>query len=99
MRTSDTESTDLLSPVLDVLLRELGRVQLLQVLDRGLVEWQLVGRVLRVLGQLELSVFRDGSLGRRQVSGDHVEQRRLSGTVVTDNSDSALISDELKCGT
>jgi hypothetical protein len=87
--TGDTESADLLSPVLDVLLRELALVQRLQVVDRRLVERQLVGRVLRVLGELELGVSRDGSLDRLQSAGDQVEQGRLSGTVVSDNGDSA----------
>jgi hypothetical protein len=62
--TSDTESTDLLSPELDVLLGELGSVLDLQMLDRRPVVWELIGRVLRVLGELELTVSVDGTLGR-----------------------------------
>jgi hypothetical protein len=64
MSTSDTESTDLLSPELDVLLGELGSVLDLQMLDRRPVVWELIGRVLRVLGELELTVSVDGTLGR-----------------------------------
>jgi hypothetical protein len=62
--TSDTESTDLLSPELDVLLGELGSVLDLEMLDRRPVVWELIGRVLRVFGELELTVSVDGTLGR-----------------------------------
>ena len=87
--TSDTESADLLSPVLDVLLRELVMVERLQVVHWRFVERQLVGRVLRVLGELELGVSRDGTLDRLQRAGDEVEQGGLSSTVVSDNGDTA----------
>lgn len=85
MGTGNTESTDLLTPVLDVLLRELGLVELLQVLNWRFVEWQLIGRVLRVFGKLELRVDGDGSLGWVEGTGDKVEQGGFTGTVVTDN--------------
>lgn len=62
MASRDTESTDLLTPELNVLLGELVAVGGLQVLDRRSVVWQLIGRVLRVLGELELTVLLDRSL-------------------------------------
>jgi hypothetical protein len=71
---SDTESANLLPPELHVLLRELLRVQALEVLDRRLVVRQLVGRVLRVLGELESAVTRDGTLDGVEGAGDQVEQ-------------------------
>lgn len=89
MSTGDTKSADLLSPVLDVLLRKLALVERLQVVDRRFVERQLVGRVLRVLGELELRVSRNGSLNRLQRARDEVEEGRLSGSVVSDNGNSA----------
>ena len=85
--TGDTETTNLLSPILNVLLWKFGLVKLLQVLHWRLVEWQLVGRMLRVLGELELRVNRDGSLGWVEGTSDKVEQGGFTGTVVTDNSD------------
>jgi hypothetical protein len=88
--TSDTESADLLSPKLDILLGELLPVLHLEVLDGRPVVWQLIGRVLRVLGELELTVSVDGSLGGLESTGDEVEQSGFTGTVVTDNSNSTL---------
>jgi hypothetical protein len=88
--TSDTESSDLLSPELDILLGELLSVLHLEVLDGRPVVWQLIGRVLRVLGELELTVSVDGSLGGLKSAGDKVEQSGFTGTVVTDNSNSNL---------
>lgn len=74
MRSGDTESTNLLSPVLNVLVGEFIMIQRLQVVHWRLVERQLIGRVLRVLGKLELGVSRDGTLGRLKSTSDQVEQ-------------------------
>lgn len=87
--TGDTKSTDLLSPVLNVLLGVLGPVGGLEVLDGRLVIRQLISRVLRVFGELESGVLRDRSLNRRQCSGDQVQQCRFTGTVVSDDGNSA----------
>lgn len=74
MGAGNTESADLLPPELHVLLRELLRVQALEVLHGRLVVRQLVGRVLRVLGELESAVTLDGTLNGVQGAGDQVEQ-------------------------
>jgi hypothetical protein len=88
MGTGDTKSTDLLSPVLNVLLGVLGLVGRLEVLDGRLVVRKLIRRVLRVLGELEGGVLGYRSFNRRQHSRDQVQQRRFTGTVVSDNGNS-----------
>lgn len=82
VRSRETESTELRSPELDVLVGELLVEDALEVLERRLVVRELVGRVLRVLGKLKGGVSRDGSLGGGKVSGDEVEKGRLSSSVV-----------------
>ena len=84
----DAEPADLLPPELNVLFGELFAVERLDVVDGRLVVRELIGRVLRVLGQLELRVPRDGALDGRESARDQVEERRFAGTVVTDNGDS-----------
>lgn len=71
--SGNTESSDLLSPELNILLWELVTVGDLQVLDWGSVVWQLIGRVLRVLGKFERTVLLDSSLCGDQSSSDQVE--------------------------
>jgi hypothetical protein len=88
MGTSDTESTDLLSPVLNVLLGVLGLVGRLEVLDGRLVVGKLIRRVLRVLGELEGGVLGHRSFNGRQHSRDQVQQCRFTGTVVSNNGNS-----------
>ena len=88
MTSGNTESSDLLSPELNILLWELLAVGDLQVLDGGSVVWQLIGRVLRVLGKFERTVLLDGSLGGDQSAGYQVEEGGFTGTVISDNGDS-----------
>lgn len=52
----------------------------LEVLEGRFVVGKLISRVLGVLGELEGRVLGDGSLGRGELSSDHVEERRLSGS-------------------
>lgn len=92
MSSGNTESTNLLSPELNILLGELLSVERLQVLDRRLVVRQLIGRVLRVLREFELSVSRDGSLDWLKGTSDEVEQGGFTGTVVSDNGNSDVSS-------
>lgn len=95
MSARDTESTNLLSPVLNILVGEFVVVERLQVVDRRLVERQLVGRVLRILGKFELGVSRHCSLAGLQSASDQVEQGGFTGTVITDNGNSAGQSSQM----
>lgn len=88
--TSDTESTNLLPPELNVLVRELFTIERSNVLDGRLVVRKLIGRVLRVLGELELSVFVDGTLDRLEGTGDKIKKGGFTSTIVTDNGDSRV---------
>lgn len=88
--TSDTESTNLLPPELNVLVGELFAVERSNVLDGRLVVRELIGRVLRVLGELELSVLVDGTLDRLEGAGDKIKKGGFTGTIVTDNGDSRV---------
>jgi hypothetical protein len=90
MSAGDTEATNLTSPELNVLLWELFVVGRLKVLNRRLVVWELVGRVLAVLGKLERGVLANGTLNRRKGAGDEVKKGRLSGTVITDNGNTRV---------
>ena len=56
VRARETKAAELRAPRLEVLVRELLVVERLEVLDRRLVVRQLVRRMLRVLGQLEVDV-------------------------------------------
>ena len=86
----ETKAAELCTPSLHILVRELLVVERLEVLDRRLLVWELVGRVLRVLGELQADVPRDRALGRLQRTRDEVEQRRLAGTVLTDDGDARV---------
>jgi hypothetical protein len=80
MGSRETESSELRPPELEVLVGELGVEEGLEVLKGRFVVRKLVGRVLRVFGELEGRVLADGSLGGRELSSDHVEERRFSGS-------------------
>lgn len=92
MGAGETKTANLLAPELQLsgLLGELVGKLGLQVLDGRLVVWELVGRVLRVLGELELGVAVDGSFAGDEVAGDEVEQSGLSGTVVSYDGDTRV---------
>ena len=85
VRAAQAEAAELRAPRLDVLVGVLFIVERLEVFDRGLFVRELVGRVLRVLGELETDVMRDGTFTGLESTGDEVEEGRLAGTVLTDD--------------
>ena len=56
MGSTQTETTELGAPELNVLVGEFLGVQRLEMLDRRLVIRQLISGVLRVLGQFQVDV-------------------------------------------
>mmetsp|Transcript_51583 Transcript_51583/g.121021 ORF Transcript_51583/g.121021 Transcript_51583/m.121021 type:complete len:374 (+) Transcript_51583:1264-2385(+) len=84
----DTEAADPAAPGLDLelLLRE-ARVHVLQ---RGLVQVELVRRVLVVLGDAQMRVLLHLALGRRQLPEHELQQRRLPSSVRSDQRDARV---------
>ena len=90
VRSRDTESTDARPPELNVLVRVLRLELGFEVFERGLVVRKLVGGMLRVLGEFESRVSLNSSGDRLEVGSDQVEEGRLSGTVLSDDSDTRV---------
>lgn len=99
MRSRDSESSDSSTPVLHVLVGELGLVCSLEVLEGRHVVRKLVGGMLTVLGKLEGRVTVDGSLERLEGTGDEVEEGGLSSSVLSDDSDTRVHATEIKTNT
>jgi len=90
VRSRDTESTDARPPELNVLVRVLRLELGFEVFERGLVVRKLVGGMLRVLGEFQSRVSLNSSGDRLEVGSDQVEEGRLSGTVLSDDSDTRV---------
>ena len=90
MRAREPEPAELRPPRLHVLLGVLLAEQALEVLDGTEVVRELVGRVLRVLGELELGVLLDGAFGGLERAGYQVEQGGFAGTVGAEDGDAGV---------
>jgi hypothetical protein len=88
--TRKTEATELCTPRLKIEFREFFAEQALEIFNRAFVVWELISRVLRIFGEFEGGMFRNGAFAWVENASDEMKKGGFPCSVSPQNSDAGV---------